>query len=51
MAPEVIMGEGYSFSVDYWSIGICIYEFLCGEVPFGEKSTEPMEIYEEVIFR
>jgi serine/threonine protein kinase len=21
MAPEVIMGEGYSFEVDYWSIG------------------------------
>lgn len=21
MAPEVILGEGYTFSVDYWSIG------------------------------
>ena len=50
MAPEVIMGEGYSFSVDYWSIGICLFEFICGEVPFGEKSTDPKEIYEDVIF-
>lgn len=22
MAPEVILGEGYTFSIDYWSIGI-----------------------------
>ena len=21
MAPEVILGEGYTFSIDYWSIG------------------------------
>ena len=24
MAPEVILGEGYSFQVDFWSIGIMI---------------------------
>ena len=24
MAPEVILGEGYSFKVDFWSIGICM---------------------------
>ena len=28
MAPEVILGEGYTFKVDYWSIGICMYEFI-----------------------
>jgi len=26
MAPEVISGKGYSFSVDYWSLGICLFE-------------------------
>lgn len=27
MAPEVILGEGYSFSIDYWSIGKFIIYF------------------------
>ena len=45
MAPEMIMGTGYSFEVDYWAIGICMYEFICGEVPFGEVCEDTMEIY------
>ena len=49
MAPEIITGEGYSFQVDFWSISICMYEFMCGEVPFGEKDEDPMEIYFEII--
>lgn len=35
-APEVITGKGYSFAVDYWSLGVCIYEFICGGLPFAE---------------
>ena len=42
MAPEVILGDGYSFQVDFWSIAICMYEFMCGAVPFGENAEEPM---------
>ena len=49
MAPEVILGEGYSFKVDYWSIAICMYEFMCGGVPFGENHEEPMDVYLSVI--
>jgi len=49
MAPETIMGGGYSFSVDYWSISICMYEFICGGVPFGDKADDPMEIYFAII--
>ena len=49
MAPEVILGREYSFPVDYWSISICMYEFICGEVPFGEREEDPMEIYFAII--
>ena len=49
MAPEVILGEGYSFKVDFWSIAVCMYEFMCGGVPFGENHEEPMDVYLAVI--
>ena len=49
MAPEVILGEGYSFKVDFWSVAVCMYEFMCGGVPFGENHEEPMDVYLAVI--
>jgi cGMP-dependent protein kinase len=49
MAPEIVKSKGYSFPVDYWSIGICLYEFMCGMLPFGEDTEDPYEIYEEIL--
>ena len=49
MAPEIILGRGYSFQVDYWSIAICMYEFICGGVPFGESLEDPIDIYFSVM--
>ena len=48
MAPEITKGEGYSFEVDIWSIAICMYEFFCGKLPFGEEYEDPMDIYRAV---
>ena len=43
MAPEVICGKGYSYSVDWWSLGVLMYEMLVGYVPFeGENKKETM---------
>ena len=49
MAPEVILGELYSFEIDFWSIGICLYEFCCGMLPFGENEEDPTNIYASVL--
>lgn len=49
MAPEVILGEGYTFSYDFWSCAICMYEFVCGGVPFGENADDPMQVYLAII--
>lgn len=35
MAPEVITGKGYTFTTSLYSIGINLFEFMCGYVPFG----------------
>ena len=51
MAPELIMGDYYSFEIDYWSIGVCLYEFYCGNIPFGENENEPLDIYVAIINR
>ena len=48
MAPEVVTGHGYSTSADFWSIGVMIYEFLFGKVPFGEDESDPYVIYEKI---
>ena len=48
MAPEILKGEGYSFQVDIWSIAVCMYEFFCGKLPFGEDYEDPMDIYKAV---
>jgi cGMP-dependent protein kinase len=51
MAPEVIKGLGYSFSADVWSLGVILFEFVCGTVPFGEDLVDPLKIYQVVIER
>lgn len=45
MAPEILSGKGYSFYADLWSLGICMYEFMCGMVPFGEDCLDPYDTY------
>ena len=49
MAPETLLNQGYGFEVDFWSVAVMMYEFVCGEVPFGEYAEDPMDIYEAVI--
>ena len=49
ISPEVLIGSGYSYSCDYWEIGILIYFLFFGEYPFGSRSSQPDTIYEEII--
>jgi cGMP-dependent protein kinase len=49
MAPEVITRKGYSYAADYWSLGVMLYEFLCGKVPFGEEEHDPYECYKQTL--
>uniref|UniRef100_A0A8C1DVF6 non-specific serine/threonine protein kinase n=1 Tax=Cyprinus carpio carpio TaxID=630221 RepID=A0A8C1DVF6_CYPCA len=47
IAPEVILRQGYGKPVDWWAMGIILYEFLVGCVPFFGDTTE--ELFGQVI--
>ncbi|XP_035037264.1 microtubule-associated serine/threonine-protein kinase 1 isoform X1 [Hippoglossus stenolepis] len=47
IAPEVILRQGYGKPVDWWAMGIILYEFLVGLVPFFGDTTE--ELFGQVI--
>ncbi|KAF3279895.1 hypothetical protein TWF173_001531 [Orbilia oligospora] len=40
MAPEVLRGEEYDYTVDYWSLGCMLFEALAGYPPFAGASVE-----------
>jgi len=49
LAPEVIQSKGHGTAVDWWALGILIYEFLTGYPPFWHSN--PMEIYKQIIHK
>ncbi|XP_046385813.1 cAMP-dependent protein kinase catalytic subunit beta-like [Ischnura elegans] len=47
LAPEVILSKGYGKSVDWWSMGVLIFEMSSGRAPF--TASDPMKIYEKIV--
>lgn len=47
LAPEFLMGCGHGKAVDWWSLGILLYEMLCGIPPFYSESVN--EMYELIL--
>jgi cGMP-dependent protein kinase len=41
--------KGYNAYVDLWSIGILLFELICGYLPFGNDYEDPYEIYKVII--
>ena len=51
IGPEVLMGKGYSYSCDYWSVGVITHELFYNYYPFGNNAGDPMEVYRDVLKR
>jgi len=47
LAPEIILSKGHNKAVDYWALGILIYEMCAGFVPY--YSDDPMEVYQLIL--
>merc|ERR1719197_953785 len=47
IAPEVLLNKGRGKPVDWWPLGILIYEMIVGQPPFCDE--EPMGIYQKIL--
>lgn len=47
MSPEMLMGTGHGFSVDYYSLGALLFEMLTGLPPF--YSTDRDQMYLSIV--
>jgi len=48
MAPELLSNKGYSFEVDFWALGILVFEMLTGYDPFDQEDVYLM--YQSIIY-
>lgn len=50
IAPEMITRENNSsFAIDWWSLGVIIYEMLVGITPFGDQTREA--VFDNIVKR
>lgn len=42
IAPEILLGQKYNHSVDWWSFGVLLYEMLVGQSPFHGQDEEEL---------
>ena len=47
LAPELLRKLPHAHAVDWWSLGVCLYEFLLGSPPFNDDS--PEDIFNNIL--
>ncbi|CAH0052943.1 unnamed protein product [Clonostachys solani] len=47
LAPELLKGKGYNKTVDWWTLGVLLYEMLTGLPPFYDENTN--EMYRKIL--
>ena len=49
LAPELLLGTGHGLEVDWWSLGVILFEFITGAPPFAADT--PEEIFQNILDR
>lgn len=47
LAPELLLGQGYNKTVDWWTLGVLLYEMLTGLPPYYDENTN--EMYRKIL--
>ncbi|KAI9486279.1 MAG: kinase-like domain-containing protein [Benjaminiella poitrasii] len=47
LAPELLLGQGYTKTVDWWTLGVLLYEMLTSLPPFYDENTD--EMYRKIL--
>jgi len=47
IAPEVLLNKGHGKGVDWWTLGVLLYEMMVGQPPFVDD--DPMGIYQQIL--
>lgn len=49
LAPEIIMSKGHGHPVDYWSLGVLMFELLAGRSPFFAPGEAQMAMFKRIV--
>lgn len=49
MSPEILLGSGYDYSVDYYTLGVLLYEMLVGLPPHYNE--DKMQMYKDITMK
>ncbi|XP_026093305.1 serine/threonine-protein kinase greatwall-like isoform X2 [Carassius auratus] len=49
LAPELLLGKPHDFMVDWWALGVCLFEFLTGIPPFNDET--PQLVFQNILNR
>ncbi|CAK1601958.1 unnamed protein product [Parnassius mnemosyne] len=49
LAPELLLRQGHGPQVDWWALGVCLYEFMTGVPPFNDET--PQAVFKNILSR
>uniref|UniRef100_A0A8C5RX84 Serine/threonine-protein kinase greatwall n=1 Tax=Laticauda laticaudata TaxID=8630 RepID=A0A8C5RX84_LATLA len=49
LAPELLIAKTHGAAVDWWALGVCLFEFLTGIPPFNDET--PQQVFQNILKR